>query len=123
LASQTYSSAPYMLDFNYAPITGAIVITERMWDRFSESEKAAMKAAAQEAGKEMTTSGRKESEESIRVMVENWGLKSKQLDEGLRKEWQAISTEAYGYIRDNTVPGEIWDQVTQILKDYRAGTN
>lgn len=123
LASQTYSSAPYMLDFNYAPITGAIVISEKMWSRFSESERSAMKAAAEAAGKEMTASGRKESEESIRVMVDNWGLKSSQLDESLRKEWQAISTEAYGYIRDNTVPGEIWDQVTQILKDYRAGAN
>ncbi len=123
LASQTYSTAPYMLDFNYAPITGAIVITKAMWSRFSEEERAAMKAAAMEAGKEMTASGRKESEESIKVMVENWNLKSQKLDDGLREKWQTISTEAYGHIRDNTVPGEIWDQVTQILSDYRARAN
>ncbi len=123
LASQTYSSAPYMLDFNYAPITGAIVITSKMWDRFSEEERAAMKAAAIEAGKEMTASGRKESEESIRVMVENWNLKSQKLDAELKAQWQAVSTEAYGHIRDNTVPGEIWDQVTRILADHRAGSS
>lgn len=123
LASQTYSTAPYMLDFNYAPITGAIVITKAMWDRFSEQERAAMKASAIEAGKEMTASGRKESEESIRVMVENWNLKSQKMDDDLRKKWQTISTEAYGHIRDNTVPGEIWDRVTQILEEYRAGAN
>lgn len=123
LASQTYSTAPYMLDFNYAPITGAIVITKAMWNRFSEEEQAAMKAAAIEAGKEMTVSGRKESEESIQVMVEYWNLKSQEMDDGLRQKWQTISTEAYGHIRDNTVPGEIWDQVTQLLSDYRAGAN
>lgn len=123
LASQTYSTAPYMLDFNYAPITGAIVITKAMWNRFSAEEQAAMKAAAIEAGKEMTSSGRQESEESIRVMIENWNLKSQELDDDLRKKWQAVSTEAYGHIRDNTVPGEIWDRVTQILTDYRAETN
>ncbi len=123
LASQTYSTAPYMLDFNYAPITGAIVITKRMWDRFTPEEQAAMKAAAEEAGKEMTVSGRKESEESIRVMIDNWNLKTHKLNDAQNAQWQAISTEAYGHIRDNTVPGPIWDQVTGILEAFRSGAN
>ena len=123
LASQTYSTAPYMLDFNYAPIIGAIVVSKRMWERFSEEERAAMKAAAQEAGREMTVSGRQESEESISVMTGNFGLKSNQLDDSLRDQWQSVSTEAYGHIRDNTVPGEIWDQAIEHLEEYRAGVN
>jgi len=123
LASQSYSSAPYMLDFNYAPIIGAIVISKRMWDRFSEEEQAAMKAAAEEAGREMTLSGRKESEESISVMAENFGLKSNELDDSLREQWESVSKEAYGHIRDNTVPGEIWDQAIEFLEEYRAGSN
>lgn len=123
LASQSYSSAPYMLDFNYAPIIGAIVISKRMWDRFSEEEQAAMKAAAEEAGREMTLSGRKESEESISVMTDSFGLKSNQLDDNLRAQWQSVSTEAYGHIRDNTVPGEIWDQAIELIEDYRASAN
>ncbi len=123
LASQTYNTAPYMLDFNYAPITGAIVISKRMWDRFTEEEQVAMKAAAVDAGKEMTSAGRRESEESIRVMADNWNLKSSQLDDEQNSAWQAISTEAYGHIRDNTVPAEIWDQVAQLLESYRAAEN
>lgn len=123
LASQTYSSAPYMLDFNYTPIIGAIVISKRMWERFSEEERAAMKAAAEEAGREMTVSGRKESEESISVMADSFGLKSNQLNDNLREQWQSVSTEAYGHIRDNTVPGEIWDQAIEYLQEYRAGAN
>lgn len=123
LASQSYSSAPYMLDFNYAPIIGAIVISKRMWDRFSGEEQAAMKAAAEEAGREMTLSGRKESEESISVMTDSFGLKSNQLDDNLRAQWQSVSTEAYGHIRDNTVPGEIWDQAIELIEDYRASAN
>ena len=123
LASQTYSSAPYMLDFNYAPIIGAIVISKRMWERFSEEERAVMKAAAEEAGREMTVSGRKESEESISVMADSFGLKSNQLNDNLREQWQSVSTEAYGHIRDNTVPGEIWEQAIEYLQEYRAGAN
>ena len=120
LASQSYNSAPYMLDFNYAPITGAIVITTRMWERFSEEERKAMKQAAQEAGRDMTESGRKESEESIRVMIDSFGLNANQMDESLKSQWREISREAYGHIRDNTVPAEIWDQASQLLEEYRA---
>ena len=82
-----------------------------------------MKAAAQEAGREMTVSGRQESEESISVMADNFGLKSSQLDDNLREKWQSVSIEAYGHIRDNTVPGEIWDQAIEHLQEYRAGGN
>lgn len=120
LASQTYNTAPYMLDFNYAPITGAVVVSERVWSRFSPEEQAAMRAAAEKAGKEMTASGRQESEDSIRVMRDDWNLSVRSLEEAEAAEWQAISTEAYGHIRDNTVPGEVWDQVVRILEDYRA---
>lgn len=120
LATQTYNSAPYMLDINYAPITGAIVVSEKMWMRFSEEEQKAMKAAAEAAGKEMTESGRKESEDSVRVMKESWNLKVRDLDGPLRDQWQSIAKEAYGYIRDNTVPAEVWDQMVQILEDYRS---
>ena len=94
-----------------------------MWNRFSPDEQNAIKAAAVEAGKEMTASGRNESEESIRVMVDSWNLKSQEMNDDLKSKWQAVSTEAYGHIRDNTVPGEIWDRVTQILTTYRAGAN
>ncbi len=120
LATQTYSYAPYMLDFNYAPITGAIVMTEKMWLRFSEEERKAMKAAAVETGKAMTASGRQESEDSIRVMRDTWNLKIRELDDELQNQWQELAKEAYSYIRGNTVPAEVWDQMVQILEDYRA---
>jgi TRAP-type C4-dicarboxylate transport system substrate-binding protein len=121
LASQTYNSAPYMLDFKYAPITGAIVVSERVWSRFSPEEQSAMRAAAEKAGEEMTASGRQESEDSIRVMRDDWNLNVRTLSDAEAGQWQAISKEAYGHIRDNTVPGEVWDKVVQILEDYRAG--
>ncbi len=79
-----------------------------------------MRAAAEKAGKEMTASGRQESEDSIRVMRDDWNLSVRSLEEAEAAKWQAISTEAYGHIRDNTVPGEVWDQVVRILEDYRA---
>ena len=119
LATQTYNTAPHMLDFNYAPIAGAIVVSEKMWMRFSEEEREAMKATALETGKEMTASGRKESEESIRVMRDTWGLKVSELDDASRGQWETVAREAYSYIRGNTVPAEVWDQMVKTLEEYR----
>ena len=120
LATQTYNTAPHMLNFNYAPITGAIVVSEKMWLRFTEEERYAMKVAAIQTGKEMTASGRKESEESIRVMRDTWGLKVSELDDVSRDQWQTVATEAYDYIRGNTVPAEVWDKMVQTLEEYRS---
>ena len=120
LATQTYNTAPHMLNFNYAPITGAIVISEKMWLRFTEEERYAMKVAAIQTGKEMTASGRKESEESIRVMRDTWGLKVSELDDVSRDQWQTVATEAYDYIRGNTVPADVWDKMVQTLEEYRS---
>ena len=120
LATQTYNTAPHMLNFNYAPITGAIVVSEKMWLRFTEEERYAMKVAAIQTGKEMTASGRKESEESIRVMRDTWGLLVSELDDVSRDQWQTVATEAYDYIRGNTVPADVWDKMVQTLEEYRS---
>ena len=32
LASQIYNTAPNMLDINWAPIVGALIVTEKAWD-------------------------------------------------------------------------------------------
>ena len=120
LATQTYNTAPHMLNFNYAPITGAIVVSEKMWLRFTEEERYAMKVAAIQTGKEMAASGRKESEESIRVMRDTWGLKVSELDDVSRDQWQTVATEAYDYIRGNTVPADVWDKMVQTLEEYRS---
>ena len=120
LASQTYNTAPYMLDFNYTPIIGGILISKKVWDKYAPAQQSAMKAAAEVAAAEMRKSGRAESEESIRVMRENWDLKVGTLDDGLRSQWQSVSKEAYQHIRGNTVPADIWDQVIGFLEKYRA---
>jgi TRAP-type C4-dicarboxylate transport system substrate-binding protein len=91
-----------------------------MWLRFSEEDRKAMKAAAIETGKEMTASGREESEASIRVMRDTWGLKVSELDDASRDQWQTVAKEAYDYIRGNTVPAEVWDKMVQTLEEYRS---
>ncbi|EDY82611.1 Bacterial extracellular solute-binding protein, family 7 [Verrucomicrobiia bacterium DG1235] len=120
LATQSYRPAPNMLDIRYTPIVGAIVISEKAWERISEEDQAAMMESARRHGREMTLAGRAENEEAIQVMKDKWGLQVRESDEGVTKAWEAASEEAYSLIRDNTVPADIFDEVVRLLEEYRA---
>jgi len=120
LAMQTYRAAPYMLDFNYTPIVGGIVVSEAVWKRIPEQFQSEMRRIAQETAKEMTANGRKENEDAIAIMRDQWNLKVHTLSEEERNAWEATSEEAYSIIRDSTVPADVWDDVIGLLKTHRG---
>lgn len=119
LAMQSYKPAPHMLDIKYTPIVGAVVVSEQAWKNIDPEHQEAMKRIAREACREMTESGRQENEEAVRVMVEKWGLKVKEADAAVEAAWEKASEKAYGLIRDNTVPADIFDEVVGLLDTYR----
>ena len=120
LAMQTYRAAPHMLDFNYTPIVGAIVVSEGVWKRIPEESQIEMRRIAQETAREMTANGRKENEDAIAIMRDQWNLNVHSLNDEERKAWEATSEEAYSIIRDSTVPADVWDEVIGILREHRA---
>jgi TRAP-type transport system periplasmic protein len=48
LATQIYNSAPYMLDLNWAPIVGALVVTRKAWDEMTPQTQVAVRKAGVE---------------------------------------------------------------------------
>src|SRR5574343_647700 len=63
LASQIYATAPHMLDINWAPIVGALVVTKKAWDDMSPATQEALRAAGDKAGAQMRLKARQEFEE------------------------------------------------------------
>lgn len=120
LASQSYKPAPHMLDINYVPLVGAIVVSDRTWSRIEPGDQAAMKEIAERYAREMTVDGRAENEQAIRIMKEKWGLKVREQDAQIQEAWQSISRQAYPLIRDRTVPADIFDEVIRLLEERRA---
>lgn len=120
LAGQVYDTAPHMLDLNYVPLVGALVVTDSVWNRLDEDTQAKMRKSAEKAGKEMTKSGRAESEDSVKVMQKDWGLQVLKSEGEALEEWQNLAEVAYPIIRDTTVPAEIFDRVLELIEEYRA---
>jgi TRAP-type C4-dicarboxylate transport system substrate-binding protein len=119
LAGQVDGAAPHMLDLAWAPLVGAAVITRKTWDAIPLEGRNALRTVAMEAGKLIKADGRRESVESIEAMRKR-GLKVHTLPPEVEAEWRREVEAAYPKIRGVIVPGDIFDEVVNQLKAYRA---
>ena len=120
LASQIYRPAPHMLDLEWAPLVGALVVTERAWKKTPEAARAAMLEAAVKAGEEIKSAGRSEAASSIETMKTKWGLKVQTVDSATEAGWRRAAEAAYPTIRGGIVPEAMFDEVFELLEAYRA---
>jgi len=74
LAGQFYLPAPHMLELNYAPLVGALVITRKAWDTISGVTRDAMRRPADDVGKSITVQAHQEMQGAVAAM-EKRGMK------------------------------------------------
>lgn len=119
LVGQFYGHAPHMLDMNWVPIVGAVVLTRKAWDGMSPSAQKALRQAGDVAGAELRAISRRENEESVEAMKKR-GLKVQPLTPQIEAEWRAVAEKAYPMIRGPMVPAELFDEVQRLLSEYRV---
>jgi len=119
LASQIYGTAPNMLDINWAPIVGALVVTQKAWDAMSPAGQQALRSAGEKAGLQMRTQARKEVDEAVAAMKKR-GLTVNTPNAEQMREWTQLAEQLYPRIRGTMVPADTFDEVFRHLKAYRA---
>lgn len=119
LASQVDGPAPHMVDVNWAPLVGAVVLSKKVWDTIPAEGRKQMMAAAAEAGKLVRENNRRESAEAIQAM-EKRGLKIQKLTPEITEEWRKAAEAVHPRIRGTLVPTDIFDEVVRLLKERRA---
>jgi TRAP-type transport system periplasmic protein len=119
LASQIFSTAPNMLDINWAPIVGALVITKKTWDDMSPEVQQTMRTASDKAGVQLRTQARKEVDEAVDAMKKR-GLVVNRPNAAQMQEWNELAEKLYPRIRGVMVPADTFDEVFLRLKAYRA---
>ena len=120
LATQVYNTAPHMLDINWAPIVGALVVTRKAWDGMSPEVQTAVRAASDKAGAQIRTKARQEVEEAVDAMKKR-GLTVNKPNPAQMKDWNDLADKLYPRIRGTMVPTETFDDVMAHLKTFRAG--
>lgn len=119
LGAQVYDRAPHMLQLNWSPLVGGLVIRKQVWDKIPAETRTVLRQAAEEAGRVTKSQGRSESEKAIAAMKEK-GLRVQPVDAELEKLWRTEAEKFYPKIRGSYVPAEIFDRVQGLLKEYRA---
>jgi len=119
LASQVYSTAPNMLEINWAPIVGALVVTKKAWDDMTPATQAAMRVASDKAGVSIRTQARQEVDDAVAAMKKRGLIVNRPNPEQLR-EWNELAEKLYPRIRGAMVPAETFDEVFLHLKAFRA---
>src|SRR2546425_2866691 len=120
LVGQFYGHAPYMLDMNWVPIVGAVVITRKAWEGMTPAAQKALREAGDAAGTQLRAISRRENEEAVEAMKRR-GLKVQSITPEIEAEWRAMAERAYPLIRGKMVPADLFDEVQQLLQEYRAG--
>jgi len=120
LASQVYTSAPHMLEVNWAPIVGALVVTRKAWGEMSPATQAAVRAAGEKAGQQIRLKARQEVEDAVEAMKKR-GLIVHRPNAQQMQEWNELAEKLYPRIRGTMVPAETFDEVFSLLKTYRNG--
>jgi TRAP-type C4-dicarboxylate transport system substrate-binding protein len=119
LAAQFNGPAPHMLNLNWAPIVGALVMSKATWDAMRQEARDALSAAAVKAAAEIRSKARADVDASVATMRTR-GLKVTDLTPALEEEWRRFAESVYPRIRGTLVAPETFDEVSRLLKDYRA---
>lgn len=119
LASQIYNTAPHMLEINWAPIVGALVVTRKAWDETPPAAQALVRAACDRAGVEIRAKARQEVDEAVDAMKKRGLVVNRPSPEQMR-EWGDLADKLYPRIRGTMVPADTFDEVFAHLKVYRA---
>jgi TRAP-type C4-dicarboxylate transport system substrate-binding protein len=119
LTTQTFAAAPYMLEVDWAPLVGALVVTERAWNKLTPAAQSAMARAAAEAGAQMKAENRAESDAAVAAMQKR-GLHVYRPNTQGEAEWRAMAEASYPQLRGRVVPADFFDDVRRLLAEYRS---
>lgn len=119
LATQVYNSAPNMLELNWAPIVGALVVTSKAWEAMTPEARQAVRQAGEKAGAQIRQRARQEVDEAVAAMQKR-GLTVNKPNAEQMQEWNELAERLYPKIRGKLVPAATFDEVIGHLKTYRS---
>jgi TRAP-type C4-dicarboxylate transport system substrate-binding protein len=119
LTSQFYTVTHHMLEVNWLPLVGGLIMTKGSWDALPAAEREAMLKTAAECGQEFQAQGYAENQQALDAMKKR-GLQVHPVNAEAEAEWRRFSEGLYPNVRGRIVPADTFDQVVQILHEYRA---
>jgi TRAP-type C4-dicarboxylate transport system substrate-binding protein len=115
---QVYRDAKYMLDVDFAPLFGALVMTTSAWNKLSADDKAAVSAAAKNAEKRLLGEAVQLDTNSITAMKTR-GLTVNTPDAKALAAFRSEADRLVATIRGTLVPADVYDAVVRERDAFR----
>jgi TRAP-type C4-dicarboxylate transport system substrate-binding protein len=120
LASQAYRHTGYMIDMNWAPLPGALVMTKTAWSKIPADLQPVLKEISAKYAERFRTETRRMDAEAVTAMKER-GLKVIVPTPEVVAEWDKASENAYPDFRGYYVTEQDFDWLYGIVKQMRGG--
>lgn len=120
LSLQWFRSAPFMCERRLAPLIGGTVISNRAWKKVTPHDQVEMLAAARKAGTKLFSEVPRSEGKALAEMKKR-GLRVTQVASAEdRRRWEGLGEHFKTRMREDSVPRDVFDRVTGLLKEYRA---
>ncbi len=119
LATQAYSQAPNLIDLPWAPVIGAIIVTEESWAPIAPELKPQLVAAAEQIGRRLRDDVRIQTDEALASMAKN-GLRRHAPSPAELEAWKKKVAALNAAARGTALDAALLDRVTALRDAYRA---
>lgn len=118
VATQAFRNVGYMIDMNWTPLTGALVLTKAAWDQIPEDLQPTLKQIAATYSIRYRNATQKMEQDAVNAMV-NRGLKVITPEPEVVAEWDLAMEKLYPDIRGFYVSEEDFDWMHAVAKKIR----
>jgi TRAP-type transport system periplasmic protein len=119
VATQSYKHVQYMIDMNWAPLPGALIITKAAWDKIPDDLKPALREVSAKYTARFRTETRKMEADAVEAMKAR-GLQVVTPTPEVVAQWDQALEKAYPDIRGYYVSAEDFDWLTSVAKKVRS---
>ena len=116
---QYYRSAPHMLDFPLGPVISATVITTRIWQGLSTSDRQAMLAGGKRVEEALWIDVPRQDAQAIEEMKTR-GLSVTTLDQAAAAQFKGLADELTSSMRGEMVPTDVYDLALRERNSFRG---
>jgi len=117
--SQLYRYAGFMLRVPWAPLQGAIVLSDAAWSKVKPEHRDTLKRLSIEAGKTLVGVTRESEIKSLEAMKAR-GLSVTEPKADDTASWREHFEQIWPRLRGELVPSDTFDQVLRFRDEYRA---
>jgi TRAP-type C4-dicarboxylate transport system substrate-binding protein len=115
---QWFALAPNMNNFNWSPLTGALIMTDRAWSRIPATLHDQLVSSAETIMDDLYAEAMEVEKQAIDIMKEN-GLVIHRVPEESVEKWRELADVGFSMLIGNTISAEIYQQAMSVLEEYR----